>query len=329
MKLLVMKISELIGRPFLHLLFIFVLILPGCREKSKGNIPADYILEDLQTEGNVVLRVEGTKYYSSDFENYLRNIIGGASQELSEESLSRLFDKYIDEKLLLKAARNVGIFLTSEEERGHLTSLRNQFWQENRDLTDFDTQSLFDKLLVEKYTFQLVKDIKVEDKEISDYYNAHKKEFLQSEKVKVSQILVSTEDKAVEILGRLKGKHEDEFRKIAREESIAPEALKGGEMGWFEMGQLPYEMEKVVFSLNEGELSQVVESAYGFHIFRLDRRSGLELIPLEKAASEIKLRLIDQKIRDIISEHVEELKKKLSWEMIPQNLSFNYKRKAS
>ncbi|MFQ6068985.1 MAG: peptidyl-prolyl cis-trans isomerase [Candidatus Aminicenantales bacterium] len=308
---------------------IFTLFFTACREKGEGNFPDDYVLQEFQTEGNVVLRVEGTKYYASDFENYLRNIVGSASRELGEESLSRLFDKYVDEKLLLQGARNMGIFLTSEEERDYLASLRNQFWQENRDMTDFDTQSLFDKLMVEKYSSQLVKNIKIEDEEISDYYDAHKKDFLQSERVKVSQILLSTEDKAVEILGRLKGKSEDEFRKVAREESIGPEAGKGGEMGWFEMGQLPYEMEKVVFSLGEGELSQVVESPYGFHIFRLDRRSGLELIPLERAAPEIKLRLIEQKIREKITQHIGELKKTLNWEIMPQNLSFNYKRKAS
>lgn len=100
-------------------------------------------------------------------------------------------------------------------------------------------------------------------------------------------------------------------------------------MGWFELGQLPIEMESVIFSLKEGELSPVVKSSYGFHIFRLDKKIGLGLIPKERASTEIKLILLDQKIRSAIYEHVENLKRSLKWEFIPQNLSFQYQGKNS
>lgn len=297
-----------------------------CGKEGPETISENYVPEDVQTGGSIILKVEDSTYYNSDFENYLRSIVGNAKEDLNDDTLSRLFNKFVDEKTLLQAARNAGMFLTSEEEKEHLAKLRSQFWSEDRNLEDLDTQIIFDKLLIEKYIFELVKEIGIENREIKEYYELHKKEFLQSERVWVSQILVKTEDKAVEILERLKDKSEEEFRAIAQQESIGPEASKGGEMGWFEMGQLPYEMESVVFSLKEGELSKVVESSYGFHIFRLDRRNGPELIPLEKASGAIRLKLLDQKIRDAISAHIEELKKTLSWETKTQNLSFNYKR---
>lgn len=100
-------------------------------------------------------------------------------------------------------------------------------------------------------------------------------------------------------------------------------------MGTFEMGQLPYEMERVVFALKEGDMSQVVESSYGYHIFRLDKRHEPELISLEEAASSIKVKIVDQKIKQFMLQHLEELKERTVWSFYPQNLSFPYQRNNS
>lgn len=316
--------------------FIFSLLLGpflvlgiNCRKEHPEETYVNFNLEDFKGKNGIVLTVEDSTYYNSDFENYIRSLVGNAQEDLTTASLSRLYDKFIDERILLQAAKNQKVFLTSEEEREYLAKLRNQFWGKDRELDDLDIQIIFDKLLIEKYTYQLVKDIEVGEEEIEEYYKLHKKDFLQSERVRVSQILVKNKDKAVEILERVKKASPEDFRKIAQQESIGTEASKGGDMGLFEMGQLPYEMESVIFSLKDGELSPVVESSYGYHIFRLDRRDGLVIIPLEKASENIKLILLDQKIREAISQHLEALKKSLSWDSNPQNLSFQYQRNSS
>jgi parvulin-like peptidyl-prolyl isomerase len=179
--------------------------------------------------------------------------------------------------------------------------------------------------LIEKYTFELVKDIDVNEEEIKEYYSQKKRDFLRQERVKVSQILVRTEEKAIEVMEKMKDPSEENFRKMAKEVSVGLEASKGGEMGVFEMGQLPFEMEKVIFSLKEGDMSPVVESTYGYHIFRLDKRYEPELISVKEAAPEIQKILLQQKIQMRISEHLAELKKNIVWSSYPQNLSFPYK----
>ncbi|MFQ6038128.1 MAG: peptidylprolyl isomerase, partial [Candidatus Aminicenantales bacterium] len=183
-----------------------------------------------------------------------------------------------------------------------------------------------DRLLVEKFTVMLIQDVEVSEEEIRAYYEEHKGEFLLPERVKVSQILLANEERAVGVRERLKDSTEEEFRKVAREESVGVEAAKGGEMGVFEMGQLPYEMEKVIFPLDVGELSPVLESSYGFHIFRLDARYEPELVSVEKAAPSIKARLLSQKIKQRLSERLEQLKKSMEWDIFPQNLYFSYQR---
>jgi parvulin-like peptidyl-prolyl isomerase len=78
--------------------------------------------------------------------------------------------------------------------------------------------------------------------------------------------------------------------------------------------------------LKEGEVSPVVESSYGYHIFRLDRRYEPDLVPESEAAPDIKMRLLDQKIKQALAQNLEELKRSMDWSSYPQNLSFFYKR---
>jgi parvulin-like peptidyl-prolyl isomerase len=99
-------------------------------------------------------------------------------------------------------------------------------------------------------------------------------------------------------------------------------------MGVFEMGQLPFEMEKVIFALVTEEISQVVESAYGYHIFRLDAKYEPELVSEEQAISEIRLKIMNQKIKQALLEHLNGLKGQIAWSSYPSNLSFEYQRKS-
>ena len=97
-------------------------------------------------------------------------------------------------------------------------------------------------------------------------------------------------------------------------------------MGVFEQGDLPADMEKVVFSLDEGRTSQVVESSYGFHIFRVDRKVPPALRTEREAAPEIQRRILAQKMKDALASHLGGLKETLAWQALTENLFFNYQR---
>lgn len=305
--------------------------LIDCQEEKTQEISQASDFKDSQKKNIVILEVRESSYFNSDFENYVRNLVGDELIDLPSASLSRLLDNFIEEKLLLEATKEKKISLTWEEKKEYLAKLRNESWSEARRASADETENknLFDRLLVEKYTYELIKDIDVNETEIAEYYNSQKREFLRSERVEVSQILLSTEDKAIAVLEGLKGASEEAFREAAKADSIGVEASKGGKMGLFEMGELPFEMERVVFSLKEEELSQVVESSYGYHIFRLDKRYEPELVSLREASSSIKVKILNQKITDSIFQHLENLKKSMEWNFYPHNLSFPYQRNSS
>ncbi|NIM91086.1 MAG: hypothetical protein GTO17_09075 [Candidatus Aminicenantes bacterium] len=313
---------------FLFLAGIFIFLFANCGEKNEQESSFSVSLEDPQKKSYIIIEIEDTTYLNSDFEKYVRGTFGNDQKALTPVSLSRLLDKFIEEKLVLKSATNQNISLSWEEKQDYLAKLSAELKSEGSDVSveDMDTEILFDRLLIEKYTYVLVKDIEVKDEEIKEYYNLHKREFLRPQRVEASQILLETEDRAIEVMERVKNVSEEDFRKIAEAESIGLEAVKGGKMGVFEMGQLPFEMEQVLFSLEEGELSPVVESSYGYHIFRVDRRFEPELISEEEALPSIKAKILDLKINYRVSSHMEYLKNNIEWSFYPMNLSFPYQR---
>jgi len=305
-------------------IFFFI----DCGGKQTEETSADFNLNNPEKKNIIILKIEDSFYFNSDFEKYLLLIAGDECSNLSLASLSRLFDNFIEEKIFLEAARSKKVALTWEEQKDYFAKLSKESWSGEKKLSldGIDTKILLERLLIEKYTFELVKDIEVKDEEIKEYYDLHKRDFLRPERVKVSQILLKTEDKAVEVLERLKYSDDEDFRKAVKETSIGVEASKGGEMGLFEMGQLPFEMEKVIFSLEEGELSPVVESSYGYHIFKLDKKYEPGLISEEEAVPEIRIKILNDKIEECISQHLKELKEKMEWDFYPENLTFPYQR---
>lgn len=276
----------------------------------------------------IILRVEDTVYLNADFVRFLKLSLGDEYNILSALSLSRLVDNFVEEKLMLAEARNKEIVLTWEEKKEFLakhssdSALEGESWP----LEEEGAELLFEQLLVEKYTYDLVKDIQVETEEVQEYYSEHKREFLLPERVKVSQILLPNEEKAVEILESLKNNDLENFRRLAKAQSVGVEASRGGEMGVFAIGQLPDEMEKAIFALKEGEVSLVLESSYGFHIFRLDSRYEPELISPDQASTSIEMKILSQKVKNRIFQHIENLKNSLEWEFYKQNLYFPYQR---
>ncbi len=279
-------------------------------------------------ESREVLRVGAVSYPGSAFSRYVRETIGGGVQELDAVTLSNLFDQFVDDMILLQAANERGVTLTTEEKKAYLEKSEPGTWtaEEKASLPASDSGSLIDKMRIQKYVQGLSRDIGVTDDEVRAYYEGHPDEFSLPERVQVSQILVPTEPEAVELWEKIRFSDQEGFQATAQAQSVGPEASSGGEMGIFQKGQLPPEMETAVFAMPEGEVSPVVESSYGFHIFRLDRKFPPEQLSLEGASPSIRQKLLERKSDAAAARQLEELKKNLDWDVFPENLFFPYQR---
>lgn len=126
-------------------------------------------------------------------------------------------------------------------------------------------------LTIEKLQAAISASVAVENEEIDAWLTLHRERRELPEEVRAAQILVRTETEAAKARLRILGGAP--FADVARELSLSPDADRGGELGYFARGQMPSEFDAAVFSLPRGQLSDVVETPYGFHLFLvLDRR---------------------------------------------------------
>jgi len=116
------------------------------------------------------------------------------------------------------------------------------------------------RILAQTYAQEhLAEKMKATDKEVDDYLAAHPE--LDTSK--------QNRPKAEEVLKRAKAG--EDFTKLAKEFSTEPGAKeKGGDLGWFGHGQMVPEFEEAAFKLKPGEISEIVETKFGYHIIKLE-----------------------------------------------------------
>ena len=197
---------------------------------------------------------------------------------LKEEVLGRL----IEERIMLQRARELLITVGEAELEARIEEIRKDYADGSfnalfsNDTMSFSTwkKALLKRMLLEKVVAVDVNaKVQVTEAEAESYYKANRKLYAADRRVRAAQIVVRDRDRAEAILKRLKAG--EEFDKVAREVSIGPEAAKGGDLGFFEQGVMPEAIDRLVFSLPVGKLSGVVQSPYGFHIFKvLGREEG-------------------------------------------------------
>jgi len=133
-------------------------------------------------------------------------------------------------------------------------------------------EELRKRMLLEKLIASEVNaHITVKENEARKYYRDHKRMYRCEMRVHVSQIVVRERDKAEMLLNMLKSG--EDFGKVAREESIGPEAAQGGDLGFVGQGIMPEEIDAAIFSQPPGQISPVIKSFYGYHIFKIIERS--------------------------------------------------------
>ena len=131
-----------------------------------------------------------------------------------------------------------------------------------------------------KYLSFLIEDeiaaISLPESEITEYYASHQEEFGQPEKRKASHILLRTSGQDSEAKRQemdkilIRARAGEDFAALAKEFSDDGSASRGGDLGFFGRGQMVKPFEDAVFSLQNGEISDIVTTQFGHHIIKLE-----------------------------------------------------------
>jgi peptidyl-prolyl cis-trans isomerase C len=163
---------------------------------------------------------------------------------------------------------------------------------------------LTDQFIAQEYLSRVViADITVPDEALRKYYLEHQQDFSLPETVKARHIFIEApKDAAADLKKKARAKAEKvlkqlknggDFAGLAREYSEdADSAAKGGELGSISPGKTnSEEFEKALFALKAGELSDIVETPFGYHIIKVDERKEKRTATLDETREYIRLRL--------------------------------------
>jgi len=163
------------------------------------------------------------------------------------------------------------------------------------------------QLMINSILEETRNQVSISDKELLEYYNENKENFLEPEQVHARHILVETEEAANNLLLQLKEGLTD-FAELAKEKSIGPSAPSGGDLGFFARGQMVKEFEDAAFSLEPGEISGVVQTQFGYHIIKCEEKKEEYSPTFEEAKERISNALKYQRENEAISALISKLR---------------------
>ena len=245
-------------------------------------------------------------------------------QTASTDAVQRrtLLETMIDERLVLRAAEAANVLVTIDEVEHAFAKLRGG-WQEedfqkiltDRDLTATELKNELRDLLTVKRYFrdQVFARVAVTDNEIDARLAQEPDRALQPEQVRARQIVVKTEEVANQIA--LQVANGLPFEDAATKYSLSPEGKAGGDLGYFARGTMPKIFDEICFSLPPGQVSRVVSSDYGFHLFKVIERRPAQARPAQQVRDELESLIRRDKEREAQKQKLAELRSRTQIEI--------------
>lgn len=254
----------------------------------------------------VVLAVGVILFVTLSQDDYIAKVNG---QEISEEELNSILlsdygesalDTLITNEMIKQELEKEDIEVTDEELEEEYSELVNSYGSEEafqEALTASGVDEAIVKQDIETYlaTNKLLEPrITVTEEEMKDYFEENKANFATEAQVEASHILVEDEETAKEVLEKLNDG--GDFAELVAEYSTDEATLEtDGELGFFGSGVMDESFEEAAFQLEVGEISDPVETTYGYHIIKVTDKSEAKEAVFEDVKDEIESMLYESK----------------------------------
>ncbi|HAQ06139.1 MAG TPA: peptidylprolyl isomerase [Bacillus bacterium] len=237
----------------------------------------------------------------SSSEVVIESKAGNITKEELYESMKEKYGEQALQELLYQKVLSEKYEVTDKEVEAKVAELKEELGdnfemvlQQNQLKDESELKDVLkDQLLLEKAA---LKDIKVSEKEVKQRYEEYKPE------IKASHILVKDEKTAQEVKKKLEGGAK--FEDLAKEYSTDPGSKEaGGDLGFFGPGQMVPEFEEAAYALEEGKISEPVQSQHGWHIIKVTEKKEKESFDKmkDKLEYELKLAQLDAaKIQEVL-----------------------------
>lgn len=274
----------------------------------------------------------------SELEMYLRPIYEGLRQQFEGEDLMqrlnetrlKLLNQMIEDRLVFQKAKAMDLKANESEIEEEVDRLKKRYPSEEALEKEMASQGYSLSGLRENIRRQILvrklQDIEVRSRvvvsprEIEEYYKSHISEFEQELRMKLLSITTRKSKEAEEkglvdevakkkiqsIETRIR--NGEDFASLARQFSEDSHAGEGGQVGWVRKGEFLSSIEKALHDLNQGAISPVLETAAGYHLFRIEEKDPGKVSPLNEVREKIRTILFREKAEKRFKEWMEELK---------------------
>jgi parvulin-like peptidyl-prolyl isomerase len=291
--------APVLSRRVAILLMSLSVVLAAC--KRKPDISPD-----------VIARVNDRMITLADFKRYLERNAGTDLAQVSPEVASAMLDQFVEEIVVSEYAATHGVEVPAEQIAAAVRTQAGVTVIEKRD-----------EMRRERLVSNLAAEVREpSEAEVQAYYQQHQAEFQSGEEVRVRQILVHDEKLARDILRDLR--NGASFAELSAKHSAAPNAKRGGEIGFVSRGELPKMFEEQIFGLRAGEVSEIIRTDTTFHIFQVDERRPPGTLGVAQAEPLIRTRLREEAIRNRLAQIVAQSRRDLNIAVLTRRLPFRY-----
>lgn len=273
----------------------------------------------------IVMDIAGDAITVGEFDRFVEGSVNQDEPFLAGDVMEALFEQFIEEQLLLKAADEAGVRANPETVARRLQAIENAQLATLEGSTPAAMASVLERQIriEELVESRVLNGLDVSDAEVEAHFETNRALYERPETVSISQILVESQEEAEEIRAWLES-DPAQFVALAEQHSIGPEADRGGMLGSFARGELPPSFENAVFSLRRGRLSDVIATDFGFHIFQLHEKVEAEPLSLDDVRDTIRVELLREKSEDALADYLEELKQTYPVTVHREHLSFAF-----
>jgi peptidyl-prolyl cis-trans isomerase C len=260
----------------------------------------------------VIARVNGEDVTRAEFQEYIQSLEARAGGPVPAEQRDQVYrgvlDQIVGYKLLTQEAQSRKVAVPDTEVDARIAEIRKQFPSEDvfmqmlidRKLTldQMKADARQDMAVGKLIEAEIAGKVAVKTEQVQEFYDQNPDQFKQPERVRASHILISVpgdadaaakaqaKTKAEQVLKDVKaGK---DFAALAKQHSQDPgSAVNGGDLGFFEQGQMVGPFNDVAFTLQPGATSDLVETQFGYHIIRVAEKQAGRTIPLDEVRPQV------------------------------------------
>jgi parvulin-like peptidyl-prolyl isomerase len=254
---------------------------------------------------------------------------GSQLQQTMDEREKDILRDRIDQLLLVQKGKELNINVDSEVSK-YVAQVQRQskisdtekfhdYIRQQSGMTYEDFLSEYKKQTLTREVIgqEVGRHIAITDKEIQDFYDAHKADFVREEKVYLSEILISTDGKDAAGMAAAEKKAKQlssdaskgqRFADLARDNSDASTAKDGGALGGYKKGDLNKTIEDAVWNLPRGAVTEPIKIPTGYEVFKVEDHTKAGLAPLADVKSEIENALYGPKMQPRVREYLTRLR---------------------